>query len=126
MTDTETIALVEQVQSAVTADTVDLRRVVQALSSLLQHLCTPEGRTDGNCRFVDSFFNQHDEWANCKLPDVLHDIFADMSGALHDARSAPDIAQNFDSTPEQLLERLNGISIEQLGSANSDPAGGCG
>jgi hypothetical protein len=39
------------------------------------------------------------------LPEPFVDILADMGSALHDTVSAPLIAANFQSTPEQLLER---------------------
>lgn len=125
MADAKTISLVEQVQATVAADTVDLRRLGHSLDLLLRHLCSPEGRTDDNCAFVDSYFMANDEWAARGLPDALHDIFADMSGALHDTCSAPHVAQNFDSTPEQLLARLQGINTEPplspYSSSDKDP-----
>ena len=71
---------------------------------LLEFLASPQGRTDANCRAVDSFFTFDECWLD--LPDALHDIFGDMAGALHDTISAPHIAHNFDSTPEQLLARV--------------------
>jgi hypothetical protein len=40
-----------------------------------------------------------------RLPDDFQDVLADMAGALHDTVSAPEVASNFDSTPEQLLGR---------------------
>jgi len=110
MADPTTTSHVDHLHAAVTADPVDVRHVVGCLDSLLQYLCSPQGRTDGNCRFVDSFFTVHGEWADRELPGPLHDIFADMSGALHDTCSAPDIARNFDSTPEQLLARLRSMN----------------
>ncbi|MDZ4856868.1 MAG: hypothetical protein SGJ26_18775 [Nitrospirota bacterium] len=44
-------------------------------------------------------------WDDDRLPQVYVDILADMAGALHDTITALDIATNFESTPEQLLER---------------------
>ena len=53
----------------------------------------------------------HDElWAERNLPNPFHDIFADIAGALHDTVSAPEIAENFESTPEQLLKRARELS----------------
>jgi len=43
-------------------------------------------------------------WDGDRLPQAYVDILADMAGALHDTITAPDIAANFESTPEQLLE----------------------
>ncbi|MCC6547948.1 hypothetical protein IT570_12350, partial [Candidatus Sumerlaeota bacterium] len=44
------------------------------------------------------------------LPESFGEILNDMGGALHDTVTAPEIAQNFESTPEQLLERVRKIS----------------
>jgi len=110
--DAKTISLGEQVRAALVAEKIDSNQVVQRLDSLLEYLCSPAGRTDSNCRFVDSFFMKHDEWAELGLPDALHDIFADLAGALHDTVSAPEVAQNFESTPQQLRERLRAVRIE--------------
>jgi hypothetical protein len=51
MADAKTTAMVEEVRAAVAAEAIDLHRVVHSLDALLQYLCSPEGRTDGNCRF---------------------------------------------------------------------------
>jgi hypothetical protein len=40
------------------------------------------------------------------LPEGYQDLLGDIGGGLHDTVSAPDVAENFESTPEQLLERL--------------------
>jgi hypothetical protein len=37
---------------------------------------------------------------------MLAEVLSDMGGALHDTVSNPEIAENFDSTPELLLDRL--------------------
>ena len=115
--------MVEEVRAAVAAEAIDLHRVVHSLDALLQYLCSPEGRTDGNCRFVDSFFMEYDAWAERGLPVPLHDILADMAGALHDTCSAPDIARNFDSTPEQLLARLRRLSTEPAAGGDGGLSG---
>jgi hypothetical protein len=48
---------------------------------------------------------QDEAWDADELPESFVEILSDMSGALHDTVSAPDIAANFESTPDQLLER---------------------
>ena len=85
----------------------NIRAIVDATRELLLFLTTLEGRTDANCKAVD-FFICFCDWRNGypDLPDWLGDIMGDMAGALHDTVSAPAIASNFESTPEQLLERL--------------------
>jgi len=75
------------------------------LEELLAFLASNYGRTDANCCTVDRFFTKiEDNWRT--LPPPLRDIFAAMSGTLHDAIYAPRVAANFDSLPEQLLERV--------------------
>jgi len=76
-----------------------------AIIAMLEFLTTPRGRTDANCRTVDSFLMRDETWDDDRLPQVYVDILADMAGALHDTITALDIATNFESTPEQLLER---------------------
>jgi hypothetical protein len=122
MADAKTTGLVQQVQAALATEPVALGRVVGALDSLLQYLGSPEERTDANCRFVDSFFMEHDEWAERGLPDALHDLLAHMAEALHDTCAAPHIGRNFGSTPEQLLERLRRMSTEPDAAPNGGPA----
>ncbi|MBM4020515.1 MAG: hypothetical protein FJ288_19720 [Planctomycetes bacterium] len=80
-----------------------------SLEGLLRFLSSPEGRTDANCRAVDIFFCLPEEhgWSGAwdHLPPEFQDLLGDFGGALHDTVTAPEIAQNFDSTPEQLLDR---------------------
>ena len=90
-------------------DPVHLLEIRNALIRLLEFLASPMGRTDANCRAVDSFFGRDAAWDDERLPDTYADILADMGGALHDTVSAPSIAANFESTPEQLLERARAL-----------------
>jgi hypothetical protein len=90
-------------------DPVHLVEIRDALIRLLEFLASPMGRTDANCRAVDSFFWQDAAWDAERLPGAYADIFADMSGALHDTVSAPSVAANFQSTPEQLLARARAL-----------------
>lgn len=39
-------------------------------------------------------------------PEELSDILGDIGGILHDTFHAPEVAENFDSAPELLLERI--------------------
>ncbi len=75
-----------------------------------------EGRTNANCWAVDLFFGltqgwEHD-WADQGLPENFHDVFSMMGEALHDTVRAPDVAQNFDCLPEQLLDRVKRLRID--------------
>jgi hypothetical protein len=79
------------------------------LVALLEYLCSPEGRTDANCKAVDYFFCMTD-WSWDALPHAYQEMFADMGGALHNAVTDPDIAEALQSTPELLLARAKGLS----------------
>ena len=84
------------------------KAVYGQLELILQELIREN--TDENCRKVDSYIStQIDDAAVQNLPDALQEIIFDMGGALHDTHSNPDIAKNFFSTPEQLLERLKAL-----------------
>lgn len=78
--------------------------VKPSLLALLRYLVSSEGRTDANCRAVDYFFCIG-EWDWESLPQSYQTLFADMGGGLHEAVSAPDIAEALDATPESLLAR---------------------
>ncbi|HKO56288.1 MAG TPA: hypothetical protein VJ276_10450 [Thermoanaerobaculia bacterium] len=88
----------------------DLPALKQALESLLTYLATPEGRTDANCCTTDYFFSQLQP-DSLHLPDDFREVLDHLGGALHDTVYAPHIARNFDSLPEQLLERVRRIVI---------------
>ncbi len=93
---------------AIVARPYDVPRIVAGVEELLSYLTSPEGRTNANCVAVDSFCCIRDDWEGDweDEPAALADVLGDMGGALHDTISAPDIAENFDSTPELLLEQL--------------------
>lgn len=89
------------------AEQVDLPVLKQRMVELLQYLTTPEGRTTNNCYIVDMSVVMT-EWGDIELPvlpDDFTDIIFDMGAALHDTVSSPQFAYDFESTPEQLLER---------------------
>lgn len=44
-----------------------------------------------------------------KLPSDIHDILHDIGGSLEDTYTNPEIANNFNSTPQQLLGRIQRI-----------------
>ena len=99
--------LLAAVHSEIGRRPVDLRALTGALDDLLSFLATEPGRTDANCTVVDSFFSkleQSGSWMH--LPQNLCNLLSDMGGTLHDSVHAPHVARNFDSLPEQLLERL--------------------
>ena len=93
---------------AIIARPYDPSRIAAAVEELLVYLVSKEGRTHVNCVAVDHFFCLGEGWERDweDEPAELADVLADIGGALHDTFKAPDIAENFDSTPEQLLERI--------------------
>ena len=93
---------------AIIARPYDVPRIMGAVERLLEYLSSSEGRTHANCVAVDSFFCMRDDWEGDweDEPEALADVLGDMGGALHDTIKAPEIAENFDSTPELLLEQL--------------------
>jgi hypothetical protein len=105
--------LVNAVQSILAHNVPDLSELKKSLINLLEYLSSPNGCTDENCNAINSFFMFDDLWVDRNLPDHFHAIFVDVSGALHDTVSAPEIAENFDSTPEQLLKRAKELNTEQ-------------
>jgi hypothetical protein len=97
--------LVERLHQCLTLRPVDSQALKAAIVGVLEFLASAKGRTDANCRAVDYFLAQDEAWDADQLPEPFVDILADMSSALHDTVSAPLIAANFQSIPEQLLER---------------------
>ena len=98
------------VDTTLLANPIVLPQLKSDLIALLDYLASPSGRTDENCRAVDNHFQHHDAWAKMNLPSDFRDLLADMAGILHDAVSAPSVAQNFESTPEQLLDRAKKLA----------------
>jgi hypothetical protein len=83
------------------------------LEDLLAFLCSPEGRTHENCCAVDFYLGVKSDWPTCieHLPRDVYDILFDIGGTLHDAIQCPDIAANFESLPEQLLDRVRKLNV---------------
>ena len=95
---------------------LDLPAVKSAMLELLEFLASREGRTAANCVAVDRFLCIDDDWEQSwtDLPSPLRDILADMGSLLHDAITEPGIAANFESLPEQLLERTRQAGVPPL------------
>jgi hypothetical protein len=97
------LPLMEKLHTSLNATPIDLVAVKGALVEVLEFLASPKERTDANCSAVDLFLMHDDAWDSERLPEEYAEILAHMSDALHDTVSAPEIAKNFGSTPEQLL-----------------------
>ena len=105
--------MVMSVQAELERAPIDPSTLCSALERLLVFLSSPAGRTHANCAAVDSFFMGVDgECEYSYLPGPLAGIFDDMAGMLHDTVSSPEVAQDFDCTPEQLLTRLRAVQSE--------------
>lgn len=79
---------------------------------LLLFLRSPAGRTNANCVAADHFLGLRDGWGQVSwdhLPPELADVLSIAGDALHDTVAAPEVAQNFGCTPEQLLDQLQRV-----------------
>ena len=103
--------LLAQVYAQVQLQPTDLSAFYNALEELLTFLSSPTGRTHANCVATDSFFMNNDRWERKwgHLPEPYQDLLGLLGDTLHDTISAPEIAENFDNTPEQLLSQLQTI-----------------
>jgi hypothetical protein len=101
--------LLQDVYADVLEDPPNLAALKTSLTSLLEYLRGP-GRTNANCRAVDMFFclsqDWDRDWAEQDLPEDFHDVLSMKGNSLHDAVKNPEIADNFDCLPEQLLKRV--------------------
>jgi hypothetical protein len=113
--------LLQRVYAEFQPERINLSSLQENLSALLEYL-SGTGRTNANCWAVDLFFCLDDgwerDWADHDLPDSLHDVLADMGGALHDTVDSPEIAKNFESLPEQLLDRVRQLRARAMDQAN--------
>jgi hypothetical protein len=79
----------------------------------MSFLSKPENCTNENCHAVDLFFCIEDHWNKRwgNLPQDYQQVLDDIGRCLHDTVSSPEIAKNFDSTPEQLLKRIEKLNV---------------
>lgn len=104
--------LLGAVEGALRLQRPSVADVTAAVTSLLEFLSAPVENTDENCKAVDSFIVLRivaDASASrhlACLPAALRGIVEDMGNCLHDTHSSPEIAKAFESTPAQLLERI--------------------
>jgi hypothetical protein len=90
---------------------VNLKQLRATLQRLLTFLASPAGRTNANCWAADLFFCLGEGWGieGWDVPAAYGDILGDMAQCLHDTVQSPAIAEEFESTPEQLLARLHAV-----------------
>jgi hypothetical protein len=99
--------MLQLVELVIRHQPTELPLLVDALELLFAFLASPEGRTDVNVRYTGSFLLggvlDKSRWAH--LPQPFQDILFDAGAQLDDTFRAPEVAANFDSSPEQLLDR---------------------
>lgn len=102
-----------KVSDSISAAPVNLALIKSTLVELLVYLASPEGRTSENCTTADTFFLLHADYGFnwFHLPEEFRLILDDIGGQLHDTVDNPKIATNFESTPEQLLERVHSLNL---------------
>jgi hypothetical protein len=102
-----------KVRDSISDNSTNHEAIKAALVELLVYLNSPEGRTSENCTTTDIFFQLHDDYGFnwFHLPEDLRLILEDIGGQLHDTLEHPDIASNFESTPELLLTRIHCLSF---------------
>jgi len=105
--------LLSLIYNQIHASPINLPILKESLVALTSFLSQPEYRTDKNCKAVDLFFTVDDHWDTRwdSLPEEYQLILDDIGGCLHDTVSATKIAENFESTPEQLLERVKQLKV---------------
>jgi hypothetical protein len=102
--------LLQRWEQSLKEDPLDEKNVLLATEAVLVFLSDPATDTHENCTKVDAFVCLHvvDVDISNIGPD-LQGIIGDMGQALHDTHTHPEIAINFQSTPQQLLARLHAI-----------------
>jgi len=107
----ELAPLILEVYAQVVRTDTEVRALHKALDDLLTFLASPTGRTHANCVATDSFFMNNDRWERDweHVSEPYRDLLGLLGDALHDTIAAPEIAENFDNTPEQLLSQLRQI-----------------
>ncbi|MBN1362571.1 MAG: hypothetical protein JW993_18385 [Sedimentisphaerales bacterium] len=109
---------IESIDTILSAPPVNLAELKASVVMLLAHLASAEGKSEANLRAVDLCFCLDETWPGLELPGDFEALFADIGGALHDTLSHPEIASNFESTPEQLLARAKKLNIEPTGAGH--------
>jgi len=80
--------------------------VLSAMECLFLWLVQADNNNDENCRAVDLFVCvEIPDTVREALPEAVQTLLADAGGCLHDTHTAPEIARNFMSTPDELLFR---------------------
>lgn len=86
---------------------IDVPNLIRETKAVLSFLCVPKNNTNENCRKVDAFVCLLiSEVDLSSLNQDIRTIIIDMGMNLHDTHANPEVADNFQSTPCQLLRRI--------------------
>jgi hypothetical protein len=100
--------LLEQLKLATFSAELSKSEAISVMENLLSWLNKPENNTDDNCQHIDHFVAVEiiAEKGFQNLPEDIKGILFDMGATLHYAHASPEIAENFESMPDQLLDRV--------------------
>lgn len=105
-------ALLNELKTAALTSGTARENLLSAMTGVLLWLNSPESNNDKNCREIDQFValeiivdKRFEE-----IPEDIKNILFDMGTTLHDTHTAPGVANNFTSTPAQLLDRVQRLS----------------
>ena len=102
--------LIENAYQQINTPNPSLSVIKSSLENIFIYLTSSTGRTSANCYATDLFFTLASWDINWEVyPENLEEIMGDIGGALHDTIANPEIANNFSSTPEQLLDRIRNL-----------------
>ena len=100
--------LLDHLKDAFDAPQFSRKDILSTIEEVLVWLNELPNNTDANCRKVDYFIASEiiGKPRYHEVPEDIQGLLFDMGSALSDTFSAPDIAENFESTPAQLLTRV--------------------
>lgn len=104
-------SLLEQLKTKTLRSHFIIEEVLSILLQLLLWLNESENNTDSNCKKIDFFVTHEiviDREFN-RIPEDIKNILFDIGGSLSDTYSSPEVALDFNSTPKQLLERVQSL-----------------
>ena len=102
----------DHLEAALRCEQLDVLRVSGCVRQVVEYVNRADGGTPEECEVVSHFvlltlLLDEQIKSNMKLlPEALRRIIEDLGMNFHDTHSAPDVAHNFESTPQQLLARL--------------------
>lgn len=104
----------EAITNITKSNTISNKQLLFILKDLFEYLSSPYGRTDENCKIVDSFLTDNDDFNfdDGSIDEKIVNIIGHCD-ALHDTILSPSIADNFSSTPEQILAMINDLIISE-------------